>query len=498
MNTAQPHTGRTPQSHVWWALGVLLGLRLLSLACYPLTDNTEARYAEIGRVMWSQGDWVTPWFDAGVPFWGKPPLSFWTTAVSFGLFGVNEFAARLPHFLTGLLVGWLTWAWGSQWSKQAAMTTVALLAGSSLMLLASGAVMTDMVLLLGCTLVMRGFWLGLHGDPDQQTREGWLFFIGLAIGLLAKGPLILVLAGLPIGLWTLWHGQWMRVWRALPWLRGLAMMTLLVLPWYVLAEMRTPGFLDYFLVGEHWHRFVTPGWAGDRYGGAHQAARGTIWLYAWVALLPWSLVLPVAAWYWRKARLPRPATPTEASLRWYLAIWALAPALFFTMAGNILWTYVLPALPAVALLLGRYLSALPDPRSVNRLLAGGLWLMSVLLVGLVVGLNLRQAQDWHTNKHLVAHYDASAKTHPPAALIFYPVRPYSAAFYSQGRALHFRTPEVLMQRLSEGPAYLAIKTADLSQLPAMPQVRMQLQAELGEFSLFLSAPEPAANTPGKP
>ena len=68
-----------------------------------------------------------------------------------------------------------------------------------------------------------------------------------------------------------------------------------VLPWYGLAELRTPGFLEYFLVGEHWHRFTVPGWDGDRYGHAHVFARGTIWLFAALAALPWSLLIPAAA-----------------------------------------------------------------------------------------------------------------------------------------------------------------------------------------------------------
>ena len=98
---------------VWWLIlfGVLC-LRLVTLALYPIMDTTEARYAEIARRMAELGDWVTPWYDHDVPFWGKPPLSFWLTATSFHLFGVSEFTARLPHFLCGLLVAWLMWGTG--------------------------------------------------------------------------------------------------------------------------------------------------------------------------------------------------------------------------------------------------------------------------------------------------------------------------------------------------------------------------------------------------
>jgi len=492
VNTGRFQTGLASTGRVWLALSVLLVLRLVSLALYPLTDNTEARYAEIGRVMWSLGDWVTPWFDYGVPFWGKPPLSFWATASSFGIFGVNEFAARLPHYLAGLGVGYLVWGWAAQRTRQEAMLVAALLAGSSLMLLSSGAVMTDMTLLVGITLAMRGFWLGLHGNAVVQKREGWLFFAGLAVGLLAKGPLVLVLAGLPIGVWAIWERALARVWRGLPWVRGSVLLLLLVVPWYALAESRTPGFLNYFLIGEHWHRFVTPGWAGDLYGSAHKAAHGTIWLYAWVALLPWSLVLPIAAWRWRKPGPVMPAPSLEKSLVLYWFLWALTPAVFFTMAGNILWTYMLPALPAAALLGARWLATLTDQRSVHHLIAGSLWLMSTLLFGLVAGLNLPLAHDWHSTQRLVTQYEVQQRqenSHQTGTqLIFYPQRPNSAAFYSGGRALQIRQPDALEKRLTETPAYLAVKSKDLAQMPVMAQVQLQLVVESGEFSLFMANP----------
>src|SRR5665647_2501274 len=110
-----------------WALAVLVAGRIATLGLYPLLDTTEARYAEIARKMVELNDWITPWFDYGVPFWGKPPLSFWMTAVSFTLFGINEFAARLPHFLGALLVAWLVWDWSTRRSRQEAWYSAALL-----------------------------------------------------------------------------------------------------------------------------------------------------------------------------------------------------------------------------------------------------------------------------------------------------------------------------------------------------------------------------------
>ena len=72
---------------IWWTLAIVAIARLLTLGLYPLTDTTEARYAEVARKMVELNDWITPWYDYGVPFWAKPPLSTWLTAISIRLFG---------------------------------------------------------------------------------------------------------------------------------------------------------------------------------------------------------------------------------------------------------------------------------------------------------------------------------------------------------------------------------------------------------------------------
>ena len=88
---------RSTTALLLWALAIAAVVRLASLALYPLSDTTESRYAEVARKMLELGDWVTPWYDYGIPFWAKPPASMWLTAASFSVFGINEFAARLPH-----------------------------------------------------------------------------------------------------------------------------------------------------------------------------------------------------------------------------------------------------------------------------------------------------------------------------------------------------------------------------------------------------------------
>jgi 4-amino-4-deoxy-L-arabinose transferase-like glycosyltransferase len=83
------------------------------------------------------------------------------------------------------------------------------------------------------------------------------------------------------------------MWQRLPWISGSLLMLAIALPWYLLAEYRTPGFLNYFIMGEHVSRFLDPGWKGDKYGYAHATPRGMIWLYWLGAIFPWSLAMLV-------------------------------------------------------------------------------------------------------------------------------------------------------------------------------------------------------------
>ncbi|HAS62691.1 MAG TPA: dolichyl-phosphate-mannose--protein mannosyltransferase, partial [Vibrio sp.] len=90
--------------HLWAILGASLFIRLISLGAYPLMDTTEARYGEMARLMTETGNWLTPQFDYGVPFWGKPPLFTWMSASGIEVLGINEFAVRLPHWIAGVVV----------------------------------------------------------------------------------------------------------------------------------------------------------------------------------------------------------------------------------------------------------------------------------------------------------------------------------------------------------------------------------------------------------
>lgn len=466
---------------LWAALGVALLVRLVALAVVPVADSSEARYADIGRRMLALGDWITPWFDEGVPFWGKPPLYTWMTAAGMGAFGVNGFGARIGHFLAGVLVALVVWDWQRrEHGASRGQLAVSLLWAAALFYLCAGAVLTDMALLVGGVLAMRGFWRGVHVAGHEARREGWLLFIGLGIGLLAKGPIALVLAGLPMTVWLLATRAFARTWHRLPWVRGTLLTLAIAVPWYLLAERKTPGFLDYFLVGEHWRRFTVPGWEGDRYGNAHLEPRGMIWVFLLQACLPWTLLLPLLAWG-RRAHLQADGTASAAAPAregLYLWAWALWPCLFFTASRNILWTYVLPGLPALAILGAAWLARDRRRERTAWIVTAGVMLTAALFVGAtakrVLDANVKSAHD------VIAAFEARRQAGDE--LLFIGANQFSVAFYGQGRYKPMPDFAELAARLDAAAAasasagarrYVALRRWSDEQPP--PAVRERLQ-----------------------
>lgn len=448
-----------------WFLAAILLARLLLMAMLPLADTSEPRYAEIARLMAETGDWITPWFEPGVPFWGKPPFAFWMSALSFRLLGYGEFAARLPAWLATLATLWLLYRLALGWfGARAARLAVLIHASSLLPFLAAGAVLTDAYLTLALTLSLVAF-AKLPDGPHPLWKFG--FFGGLALGLLAKGPLapVLVLAvSIP---WTLWHRLASAYARRLPWCGGILFLFTLTLPWYALAEWRTPGFLDYFLVGEHFHRFIDAGWQGDRYGSAHQRIYGGIWLDWLLASFPWGLVALWQLLRWKVAggrvrtSLRRSADPRTT----FLILWAVVTPLFFTLSGNILWTYVQPSLPALAILLAARLAARTDLAANKRPWSALVAL--VPLLGLMLGGAVAADPSLvKTEKALIEYYAAHAQSGQP--LYYIDSRPFSARYYSHGQA-GLQSAGTLSELLDQYPAgaYLAVEHARLQSLDGL-------------------------------
>lgn len=471
-------------------LGSALATRLVAMALLPLMDTSEPRYAETARIMAETGDWITPFFDYGVPFWGKPPLSFWSQALAFRLLGVGEFAVRLPSLLATLGILWLIFTAARQLTGRAgAWLAVAVYATSALGYVMAGAVVTDPFLTLGTTLAMAAAVKTGCGERPNPLW-GYLLFAGLGIGLLAKGPLALVLVGAPLGLWLLAAPR--ERWRRFPWFGGTLLMLAISLPWYLAAEWKTPGFLDYFIVGEHFKRFVDPGWNGDLYGTAHVAAPGTIWWYAIQASFPWGLVaLGLFVAGIRRRGLGPLLSAVRMDSSGLLLAWCLWPLLFFTLAGNILWTYVQPALPPFAILLAMALERSGPAWRRWGLRAAALVPLAVLALTVAIH---AQPQGAKTEKQLVQF----AGTNAGRRLLFLEEAPFSARFYAQGHARAIE-PRELREQLANSAAeevYIAVHKGHMDLIPAELQGYLEQVFADQRYLLFRVTGDEQAATSG--
>jgi 4-amino-4-deoxy-L-arabinose transferase-like glycosyltransferase len=390
--------GRTPahRSPFWlWIFSVLWLLLLCWLAFFNnlgslgLMDKTEALFVEVGNQMLKRGDWITPWWN-GERFFDYPVWGYWMVAISFQLFGVSEWAARLPVALAASSVVVAAFALLVLWPPPEEELETKL----SRAAIASGVLATtpgwigwgrtsttDMFLSSAITLALFGFLLAhRHSNNLALVISGRIslaLFSGIAV--LAKGPVGLVVPALVIGSFLTISGQWRRWLRPIPVLGMVTLFLAVCLPWYAAAtKVNGMDFLWGFLGFSNIQRFTSVIYNHP----------GPPWFYIpWVILLllPWSLFLPVAVGshqFWKLERW-RPVSPQQGPafraadpLPLFLLLWFLLTLALFSAAATKLAGYILPALPPCSLLVALYWRPLPDTPhlpSSARMLRQGAW-----------------------------------------------------------------------------------------------------------------------------
>jgi 4-amino-4-deoxy-L-arabinose transferase-like glycosyltransferase len=472
------------------AIVALGAFRLWLADVFPLTDTTEARYSEISRKMVETSDWITPQHDYGVPYWAKPPLAFWMSAAGIELLGPTQLAPRLPILLLSFGFLGLYFAWLRRWlGLSAASAGVIMLMSALLYFVSMAAVMTDMVLTICVASGLMAFWSRYRGGSGRWEV---LLYVGLGLGLLTKGPLAAVLTLGPILGWCLSTRRVAEVWRRFAWLKGAALTLAVALPWYIAAEIKTPGFLRYFIVGEHIMRFLVPGWNGDLYGQAHQEPLGMIWAYFFVGVLPWSVLLVPLMVARRRALASRWSANRELVV---LGLWwALVPLLLFTFSANIISPYIVPAVPGAVVAI---LALTARPSAIDRPLLRLSWLGAVLLAVPLFWLTNAAIYDpafvsRFTQRSVI---EAIRSTRAGAAPVYYwNSRYFSADYYSEGRTATLHDAGPLEERLSRGqPFSLVVSTAQLEAVPRTVLDRLHRAARIGDFAVL----QPAATSSPK-
>jgi 4-amino-4-deoxy-L-arabinose transferase-like glycosyltransferase len=338
-------------ARIGWAILIVVTLYVCyfsHLGAIGFVGPDEPRYAWIARDMLESGDWVTPRL-YGKPWFEKPPLFYWGAGICFKLFGVSEAAARLPSAISALLATLaLAWLALRLYGAETARWLLLLLPTTVGMIGFSHAAATDMPFsgMLTIAMVCAAVILGLTRDENSPVvpKTPWLalifsgFFLGLAV--LAKGPAAIILSGGAIFFWALFTKRWRDAFRLFHPV-ALASFCLTALPWYILCARRNPDFFRVFIIEHNFKRFLTP---------EFQHAQ-PFWFYLpilLVAFIPWTAIM-VWAMVVRgiETAKSRRLNPHAA----FLLSWFAFVVLFFTISNSKLPGYILPAVPALALLL---------------------------------------------------------------------------------------------------------------------------------------------------
>lgn len=327
------------------ALPLLLALALIALPALGasgLFDRDEGYYAESARGMLERGDPVIPRV-AGEDWLEKPPLSYWLMMGSLACFGRNEFAARLPSALAGLAMIALTMRLGRRLlGAFGGLLAGLVLASSLLFALTMRLALLDTVLGVCVLVAMFGLWDLVEG---RRGRGFWSFFIGCGLGVLAKGPLGAALPVLALVGCALLLRRWRLLLEARP-LRGALVALAVVALWAVPATIRTDGGYLRELV---WVRTIQPIFAPlQGHGGGNPLGYlALVPVYVpvlFAGLCAWAPFLVPALRGVQPSALPERARP-------FLLGWAGMQFLAFSLVSTKLVHYLVPLLPAVALLI---------------------------------------------------------------------------------------------------------------------------------------------------
>ena len=341
-----------------------------------LQDDVDTGHAEAAKEMLQTGDLVTLHIN-GVRYLEKAPLMYWLVALSYKIFGISDFATRLPTLLAMLglcllALHWAARAFGARAGLYAALMTAT---GAGCFLF-TRVFIPEAILSL---LIAGSFYCVVRALDVEKSRWWYGLYALAALAVLTKGLIALVVVGMATVAYLLVSGEWRR-WREFHIVSGLVLFFAIAAPWHVLAALRTPetaahhGFLWFYFINEQVMRFL-----GKRV--PHDYNKQSWYLY-WslhlVWLFPWSLYLPVALRRMKNSmKWPRAGVlDFTARTRWVCLLWATVLLVFFSLSTNQEY-YTFPTYFAIFMLLADGLSNEEQATSPR-------WLMATSVVGAVV------------------------------------------------------------------------------------------------------------------
>ena len=354
---------------IWSSVVLLTAVWLLLYGSFtllrpPLLDDADSVHAEVAREMVARHDWITLYAN-GIRYLEKAPLLYWSMAASFRVFGATTWAARLPLALYTLALLLTVYGVGRRCfaSDWAGVCAALVLLTSFGLFIFTRILIPDAMVCLWLTVAMLAFWRSL---ARPTWRNAAAFAAACALGVLTKGLIGMVFPLLIVAVYLLMTRNLRHLARWHPWL-GIAVFFAIAAPWHVAAGLANPtaghpagatptqgnvhGFFWFYFVNEHLLRYLNRRVPRDY----DTVPLALFWGLLLVWLMPWSVYLvqalrcvPLRRW-WRRAVLA-----PEEQARLLLLVWAAVPMVFFSFSTRQEY-YVLPALPALALLLGDWM-----------------------------------------------------------------------------------------------------------------------------------------------
>ena len=319
------------------------------LAQFGLIGADEPRYAQVAHEMLERHDWITPVL-GGQPWLEKPPLYYWQAMLAYRIFGVSDWAARLPSALDATLLVLAIYLFLHRFRQGVELDGALIAASSSGIVGYARAASMDMALTAALAIGMLGWWAWRESGKRAYLT---IFYSFVALGMLAKGPVSPFLAVAVIVLYSVAVRDSRLIVRTL-WLPGVLLFCGIAFPWYVAVQIRNPIFFREFILEHNLGRF-----SNNLYHHTEP-----FWYYLPVtalALTPWSVFVIAAfaqtfrAW-WTKRKLRQPyELDLEQQFNIFAGLWLIVPVLFFSLSQSKLPGYILPAVPAGSLLLADYL-----------------------------------------------------------------------------------------------------------------------------------------------
>jgi len=361
-------------------IALWLAIYLASMFTPPLLDDVDTVHAEAAREMLSRHDWVTLYTD-GFRYLEKAPLMYWELAISYKLFGISDWSTRLPLMLGVLALVLATYALGRfAFGERGGFYAGVALVTSVGTFIFTRFLIPDVLVALWLTLGYFFFLRSLEESPPSRVTC-WGFAATCALNVLTKGLIGLVFPAGGIALYLLLTGNLRHIWK-LRLVSSSIVVLVLAAPWHILAAIRNPpqgqaqGFLWFYFINEHVMRFlnkrVPPGY--------DTVPLLLFWILLALWLIPWAVFLPQAL---REVpvRLSRIRNGMDRWQRSNLlfTLWALVILVFFSFSTRQEY-YTIPALPAIALLVGAWLQREESSKTDSRERRAGLISSTVLLV----------------------------------------------------------------------------------------------------------------------